>query len=341
MTWNALPKDQCRHPLGRGRQGVISWLPAGVLLLAFAPTSHSHLFIFDSQRAGAAPCQPGNGWFVECFYGISDEAAANLLTAEAYVSEESPTFTFRAQYLDWPAGPAAYGLDADFETLGDLLDDYISDLSDLDALDLPFDHFLLRATGYVNARLRDSDFQPAPPVWMDFGLAVFDGGRVRMSTTTITRILFPQPPYGYGTENAIIESPGAYRVEVTLFNRYDPQNEFGAERAGIELLTCHEDGMDTPSGFLLVCDMGDAKIAPPWYFYDAEDVLPVMPSDFDVDNDVDLRDIAGFQACFTGPGNKGALDEGCRTFDDEDNDVDLLDFSIFVGSIGGPEPCAR
>lgn len=305
----------------------------------FATPSFAHLFILETQRSGAAPCQIGTGWVAECFYAIPDDAAANLLAAEAHVSEASPTFTFRTQFIDWPAGPDAYGFDAEYGTLGDLLNDYISELSDPDALSLPMDHFLIRATSYLNVRLEDSDFWPPPPVWMDFGIAVFDGGRVRMSNTTITRILFPQPPNGYGTENAIIESPGVYRVQVTFLNRFDPSNEFGAERAGIELLTCHLGGIETPSGFLLPCDAGDAKLPPPELFFDATDILPVMPFDFDVDNDVDLRDLAGFQNCFTGPGQIGAPDDGCRTFAGDDNDIDVISFAEFLEHMVGPEVC--
>ncbi len=64
-----------------------------------------------------------------------------------------------------------------------------------------------------------------------------------------------------------------------------------------------------------------------------------QPNDIDDDGDVDLRDFAKFQMCFTGDG-PGTVQAECERFDpdcpDDDDDVDLDDFARFVGDLGGP-----
>lgn len=58
--------------------------------------------------------------------------------------------------------------------------------------------------------------------------------------------------------------------------------------------------------------------------------------DGDSDGDIDLRDAARFQNCFTGQSAAG-LAGGCAFFDaDDDGDVDLLDAAEFAGLIAGP-----
>ena len=52
--------------------------------------------------------------------------------------------------------------------------------------------------------------------------------------------------------------------------------------------------------------------------------------DFDLNLAVDLRDIAAFLVCFTGPGNPPVA-SGCECADyDADNDADLDDFVLFA-----------
>ncbi len=309
---------------------------AAVVAVQAAPAA-AHVFVFDWQRIGAPPCRPGNGWSVEVYWGMQGDDARHILAAEAYAALHEPTFSFRADYLDWPAGPVGHDLDTAFPTMGDFLNDYISDISDPEALELPFDNFLLRARGYINVRIGDGTLPDPPPVWMDFGTIGYDGYRVRLELTSIYRIVIPTPPDAFYTENAIIDLPGVYPIEVTYFQKYDPTGEFEAERAGLELMTCHTDGMETPNGHLLPCPGGPARLTPPWYIYDEKDVRPVKPGDFDVDGDVDLRDWAYVQNCFTGPDFEGFLTNGCHAFDaDRDDDVDLTDVFELMTAWGGP-----
>lgn len=58
--------------------------------------------------------------------------------------------------------------------------------------------------------------------------------------------------------------------------------------------------------------------------------------DFDGDGDVDLIDLAAFNAAFTGPGGQTGS-PGCHPGDfDFDGDIDLLDFADFQSSFTGP-----
>ena len=60
-------------------------------------------------------------------------------------------------------------------------------------------------------------------------------------------------------------------------------------------------------------------------------------ADFDRDADIDLRDFAEFQGCFSGSGVPMA--PGCDTFDFEgDQDVDDTDYAAFLDALTGPEP---
>lgn len=305
----------------------------------------AHVFVPESARAGALPCTPGTGWEVELFYDIPDEEAGNLLDAERYLAnnEIEPTFTFHADYLDWPAGPEPYGFDVDFETLGDFLDGHISNVSDPDALNLPFDkHFLLRAKGYFKARIEDSDqtFIDPPSVWLDFGLASFDGSRLRIQLT-IFRIILPPEPDGFFFENPIFPAPGAYPMEVSFFQKYDDNPEEGWHRAGFEMYSCLPGGLELPGAELLPCPDDRSPLGIPTEFIYSEDaLLPITPGDFDVDLDVDLEDWSWLQRCFTGPGFEGRLPYECEFLDlDADNDVDLDDHAAFMEQFGGPGGC--
>ncbi len=61
----------------------------------------------------------------------------------------------------------------------------------------------------------------------------------------------------------------------------------------------------------------------------------VCPGDADCDGDVDLRDAAGLQACYTGEGIRAAVGCGAMRLDG-DEDVDLDDAALFAAAMGGP-----
>lgn len=325
--------------------GAVSLLCVICALIPAGPTD-AHIFIGKYQRIGAVPCGPGTGWSVECFHAIPDADATSLLAAETYVDGPpplSPTFTFHADYLDWPAGFVQSDLDSTFVTMGDLLNDYISNLSDPNALDLPFDNFLIRATGVVNAQWVDNSHPSLPDIWFDFGILSNDGGRIRLDTTTIFRILLPLPEPSFYTYDAIIPFPGAYPIEVTFFQRNDPTNAVGMDRAGFEFLSCYLDGFELQSDELMQCletNDGPGTAMAPWHVWAVEDVTAILPGDFDVDNDFDMADYAELQRCHTGPGFKEPLSDYCKEFDLEpDGDVDNNDFNVMVPNFVGPAVC--
>ncbi|RJP34581.1 MAG: hypothetical protein C4547_10585 [Phycisphaerales bacterium] len=318
---------------------ALCWAAAG------AGQAQGHIFIFGNQRAGAPACGDGVGWYVEAFHAIPEEHAANLLTAEQYAAQRQPTFTFRADYIDWPMGPTATDFDTAFETMGDFLNGHVRDLSDPNALDLPFDNFLLRATGYVYIRLQDSSYyfeEPPPPIYYDIGMVTFDGGRVFIDPTTLFRMLIPEPPEGFMSDDAVCDFPGLYPLQVNYFQHYDPANEHGADRAGVELLACRTDGLPLPSGEHLRfrCQTGPGYGLPPAAIYQPDQLEPVKDGDFDVDGDVDLRDVKYWQACYTGPDFNGRMNYGCTALDfDTDDDVDLDDYAHFIEQYTGPNGC--
>ncbi len=325
--------------------GATMCLLVGSVSMPVRAGAAAHIFVPLSARAGALPCRPGTGWSVDFFYDIPNEEAGNLLDAERYLADNKiqPTFTFHADYLDWPAGPQAYGFDEEFDTLGDFLNGHISDVSDPDALDLPFDkHFLLRAGGYLKVRLADSDpiFNEPPRVSMDFGLASFDGSRLRIQLS-IFRIILPPEPDGFFFENPIFAAPGAYPMEVTYFQKYDTNPEERWHRAGFEMYSCLPGGLELPGADLLPCPEGwVASGIPTEFIYPWEDVLPITPGDFDADTDVDLEDWSWLQRCFTGPEFEGRLPYACEFLDlDADGDVDLDDDEAMMKQFGGPDGC--
>lgn len=60
------------------------------------------------------------------------------------------------------------------------------------------------------------------------------------------------------------------------------------------------------------------------------------PPGFDHDEDVDLGDFSGFQACFNGPNRPYAADCAVAADVDGDADVDLVDFVTFQSCYNGP-----
>ena len=62
------------------------------------------------------------------------------------------------------------------------------------------------------------------------------------------------------------------------------------------------------------------------------------PLDFDQDCDVDMDDLAVFEACASGPGVPHQGTPTCQTADSEnDNDVDQTDFSVFQRCVSGTD----
>lgn len=78
----------------------------------------------------------------------------------------------------------------------------------------------------------------------------------------------------------------------------------------------------------------------PWGYLGSAEliIVGVRRHDADEDGDVDLRDFAAFQSCFTGNGN--ALTSGeCAVADaDGDTDADLDDVGSLVSAMNGPRP---
>jgi len=307
-------------------------------LLTFTHVAGAHIFIFSVWRAGAPPQYEGNGWFGEAFLNIPDANTNVLTSAENYVVDLEPDFTFRTDWIDFPAGPVPWKQDSDFATIGDFLDDYIYDVSDPELLNTPFSmNFLLRFSGYLKVDFDDDiSGEFGLPIWVEFGTMGYDGYRTRLFDT-IYRIQISNPANGFYHENSIIEVVGLFPIEITWYNRYDPLAQLSPprDRAGVELYSFHPGGLPWPSGQALVNSIfGPSTITPPGVIYQADDILPVIPGDFDLDTDIDLVDAHWFQTCHTGSvdpeGEPINLNLGCDTMDfDGDLDVDLDDFMIF------------
>ncbi len=77
----------------------------------------------------------------------------HLLRADRFVADREPDFTFRTDWIDFPAGPADSDLDASFTTVGNSLNDHIYDISDPSKLDEPFCSLFLRFTGFIKMAL--------------------------------------------------------------------------------------------------------------------------------------------------------------------------------------------
>ena len=87
----------------------------------------------------------------------------------------------------------------------------------------------------------------------------------------------------------------------------------------------------------MVSDDTGANLAYAATYNDEQDVyfLRIGFPDIDTDRDIDLRDFAGFQNCFSGEG--GGVSEGCGLFDvDRDSDVDWTDYMGLSNVLVGP-----
>lgn len=324
----------------------LAWgvLITAIVPLIFSAPSPGHFFIFEYDKVGSVPPEPGVGWIGECFF-IPEANAGSLLSAESYVIGRAAAITFRTPYIDFPSGPLDVDQDANFATIGDFLDDYIYELSAPEQLDAPFGHFLLRFTGYAAATLEYSTWDEIGlPVRIDFGTWGFDGYRTRMGSTSIYRVQNTAPLEGNGwySCDGLPLALGLYPVTITYFNRYDPTGASGNETAGVELYSWYPGGLAWPTGNILVHHrLGPMTILPPEVIYQRDQVVAPLKGDFEADFDIDLRDFQWLQVCYTGPDNFD-LGLGCQAHDfDFDGDLDGDDLAPFVDRLdhpgGGPE----
>lgn len=305
----------------------------------------AHPFVPQVHRIGTYPDYDGNGWFGEAFLHIPEPPEGtvfNLLYVDNYVTGRTPDFTFRTPWIDFPSGPDAFREDNAFQTVGDLLDDYIYAVSDSTKLDEPFSSLYLRFTGFMKAVFSDETRLEHPttslPLWLDFGSMGYDGYRTRVGDVSCYRVVnvnvVKDPWYNFGPG---VEVPGLFPVEITYFNHYDPDGTLGAPYAGFELYSWHEDGLPLPSGANAIHAVkGSMRLAPPRLIYEATDALPVVKGDFDADLDFDLQDFQGLQGCLTTVPDKFA--SGCDWMNmDDSGHIDLEDFKFFFDLLAGPQ----
>lgn len=303
-----------------------------------------HVFIAKYNRVGGYPKDPGEGWYVEVFLNLPDTAVHNSITAETYIAAVEPDFTFRTPWIDFPAGPEPFALDSDLSTVGDLLNDYIYDVSDPSKLAEPMSHMAIRFTGLLKSLISDEvrirEFY-GMPTWIEFGVMAYDGDYVRVGD----QICFETPDANLGDPwfnwGPAVQAQGLFPIEVLYFNRYDPQpdGEDDAPYAGIEVYSWHGGGMALPAGENMIhAERGPGTLVPPARIYQPGDELPVPPGDFDADGDVDFADFRWMQTCWYPPNGFIILPDGCETFDlAPDNDVDRDDLSDYVELMLGPE----
>lgn len=303
--------------------------------LGTAVDVRAHVFIPKNYRLGANPVGPGTGWFGEVFL-IPDQFADNLLTAENFAEKSTPAMTFRTDWIDYPAGPDTFRMDASFETIGDLLDDYLVDVDNPEVLDLPMTNILVKFSGYISVEINDNTSAIVGlPVWVDYRSIGHDGYRLRVGLT-IYRFLFIEYTDFIWEENPIHEAPGIHRIEYNYFNKYDPFAALRSEFAGIELYTHHGGGLPLPAGANMINpnhpEFGPGTIIPPFVIYPEEVIEPVAPADYNADQAVDFKDYRWLQNCFTGqPEGFPILSIGCEVFDtDKDDDIDSLDYDFFI-----------
>ena len=304
---------------------------SSILALYFGAVStvaQAHIFINGGWRLGAIPPDDGPGWTADVYLNIPEASAEHLLQAEQYVATVQPDFTFATEWIDFPEGPNPVDLDSSFPTIGSLLGPNITAVSDPAKLNEPPSHMLIRFHGALRVRLADDETETvAMPVFLSFGVFGSDGFRVRIGET-VFRIPLTQMANGtFFFEHAVLEVPGMYPFEVTLFNRYDPNETSGTEYVGIELYSFFPGGLPRPGGENMShpVDGGPGTLLPPGVVFAEEDVLPWFLGDFDADHDSDADDAAWFEECFIEP-----VLMGCWQMDfDADDDVTCTDWEMF------------
>lgn len=263
---------------------------------------------------------------------------AHLLRAANYVAGREPDFTFRTPWIDFPAGPDGSYRDSNFATVGDFLNDYIYDVSDPSKLAEPFGSLFLRFTGLIKIRMSDEIRVPASqglPVWIDVGTLAYDGYEVRVGELIyrFPNIRYGQPFYHWGPA---VEVVGLFPIEIAYLNVYDPNDEVGNPRAGIEVYSWHGGGLPWPAGQQMVHEIyGPATLLPPRVIYQPGDERPVVAGDFEADDDVDLGDFQFYQYC--ADLDFFFLPTFCQVFDfDGDNRLTPSDFAALQDAMKGP-----
>jgi aldose sugar dehydrogenase len=168
---------------------------------------------------------------------------------------------------------------------------------------------------------------------------------VRASPTAVT--FQPSPVLGANVWNDVFIGEGhfsanrrIYRFDLNAardgFDFTDPNlssDHFGATYAEMSSIIFAE-------GFNIITDI---EIAPNGFMYISTwtgtvyRIKPDHPTgDGDADGDIDKRDFAQMQRCFTGPG--GSASSECRNaFDfDSDKDIDTDDFDAYLDATSGP-----
>lgn len=266
--------------------------------------------------------------------------APNLIWAERFLPGLAPAFTFRTDWIDFPAGPVDSAADADFSTIGDFLDGYIYEVSNPDELAQPFGAFVIQFRGYLAIRLADEvrelDFTGVP-IWIDVGMLAYDAYSASVGIEVYREINVARPQGQFFTNfGPSAEVLGLFPITITYYNIYDPDRVFGNQRAGVEVYSWHGGGLPWPGGENMVHPTrGPATLIPPWVIYQAEDIRPVVKGDFEADADVDLRDFQWFLFCadptLTFP------PYWCEPFDvDNSRRVDPDEFEPFRSRMLGP-----
>lgn len=306
--------------------------------------ARGHFFVEQRDRVGPSPQVPGHGWLAEVYLDIPDASAITLLNAEIYIADRAPDFTFKTTYIDFPAGPSDGALDTSFATIGDFLDDYVSDVSDPSKLNEPFGNFVIRFNGLLNVQIRDSSFEEyGQPLLIDFATQAHGGYRTRIGTTSIYRVqnsAFVGSPFM--TENAVLLGLGLFPIQITYLQQYDPTNAANNQLAGVELYSWHPGGLPWPAGTAMSDPrFGAMTVTPPDVIYQPDEIPLPTKGDFDGDLHGDLKDMQALQQCFGGDGFDVVTDGGdasCLVFDmNEDGDVDLADAQLITMSAAGPD----
>lgn len=332
---------------GRGApERRLRWWFGPVVLtgLLLVMPAQAHVFIPQTERAGAYPAYAGDGWRGEVYLNLPDDAATNTITAENYIQGRKPDFTFSTHWIDFPAGPQSFVIDGDLITVGDFFNDYVFDVSDPTKLDLPMSNMLVRFTGLLKVTLEDEVRINTPillPVWIEFGSFGYDGFNVRVGGNLCYEVFDANSPYSGPWFNwgPAVQAQGLFPIVFTYLNRYDPDGSAGAPFVGFEVYSWHGGGAAYPAGEnMLHAERGYGTLAPPWVIYQPGDELPVVRGDFDADADVDAKDAQWLQNCFFPPIGFIILPDGCDAFDfASDNDVDWDDLFEFQSRLQGPD----
>jgi hypothetical protein len=179
-------------------------------------------------------------------------------------------------------------------------------------------------------------YQHSPEIQPNGNILLFDNGNRRGHS-----FCEPDAPYSAGVELAV--DPDAPEP-VTVVWRYEQDaysSAFGdADRMpnGNTVLTAGLIGLIqevSPEGELV----WELQADPPMRMYRSERILSLypLPGDTDGDDDVDLIDYGGLDACLRGPEDL-AIHRSCLVYDlDFDEDVDLRDAALFTARFTGSD----